>query len=129
LEETADSQVMVSGSLTRTDLPTLVMKAVRRFSFISGPAILFLALEVLDGFMTMWATNNGFVEVNPLVSMYSRTWLYPASKVAVTVLGIFLLLPLVERFSRYVRIGFILASVFVGVTVLSNVYEMGLSLA
>lgn len=85
-------------------------------------------MELLDGFLTMWATNNGFTEVNHLVMAISRTWFYPASKAATALLGAVLLLPAVKRFSGFVRIGFMLASLFVALVIVSDLYEVGVSL-
>lgn len=109
-------------------LSTIRQRSDENFSVIKGPAFLFMALEVIDGFLTMWATNNGFGELNPLAVMYSRTWLFPASKMATAILGAIALLPTAKRFSGFIRTGFMLASLFIAAVILSNLYEMGVSL-
>jgi len=117
----------ISGSIFQGSLFDLIQMAKRQFSVICGPAILFIVLELIDGILTMWATQNGFVEVNPLVSPYSQTWLCPASKVATAMLGSIVLLPAVRRHSRLIKAGFILASLFIAVIILSNLYEIVLA--
>lgn len=49
--------------------------------------IMFMGLESADGFLTMWATRNGFVEVNPLMMPIAHTWIMPLQKMAITVVN------------------------------------------
>lgn len=102
-----------------------IEKAEQAFASVQGPALLFITLELIDGFLTMWATNHGYLEVNRLVVSYSRLWLYPASKLFVTMVGILVLLPAVKNYPGYVRLGFILASIFLSLVVFSNLMQLG----
>ena len=45
-------------------------------------AATFIALEALDAGLTLWATNNGFQEGNPLLEPFAHTWAQPVVKVA-----------------------------------------------
>jgi hypothetical protein len=107
-------------------LAAMLQQVEKNFAAIKGPALLFTSLELVDGLMTMWATNNGFTETNHLVVSYAQTWLFPAFKLLTVVTGAVLLLPFVRKYPRYVRIGLILASVFMAAVLVSNLYEIGM---
>jgi len=44
-------------------------------------ATTFVALEVADSFLTMWAVNHGYTELNNLVAPIAHTWWMAAIKV------------------------------------------------
>jgi hypothetical protein len=108
-------------------LNALAQSIKRGFAAIKGLALLFILLEMADGLLTMWATNHGFTEVNSLVASYANSWLYPALKMFTVLAGTLVLLPEVKKYPRYVRFGLMAASVFIAVVLLSNLYEMGVS--
>lgn len=56
-------------------------------------AVLFLlALKAVDGFWTMWAVNNGYVEVNPIMAPIAHTlWEPIATILPTTIFGVFAL--------------------------------------
>ena len=45
-------------------------------------AIVFVALEAADGLVTLWGTNNGIPEANPLFVPFANTWFLPLVKIA-----------------------------------------------
>ena len=92
---------------------------------IKGPLVIFIALQLADGFLTTWAVRHGFFELNPLVSGYAGTLLFPAIKFAVSLCGVLLLLPLVNKHSRTVRAGLITASVFMAAILFTNFIAIG----
>jgi hypothetical protein len=67
-------------------------------------AIAFLILITTDGFLTFWATNNGYTEVNPLMTYLAHTVLYPISKVLIPVIGVAFVSFLINRFPKFVKV-------------------------
>jgi len=63
-------------------------------------ALVFLVLQATDAFLTLWATNNGFVEINPLMVRFASTWLLPVFKIVPAVAVLWGLPRLVNRFPR-----------------------------
>ena len=87
--------------------------------------ITFVALEAADGFLTMWATRNGFSEVNPLLDeRVTQTWLFPASKIIIAIIVTLAILPVAKRFSRPVNFAFGAASLFLAVVLVTDLCEM-----
>ena len=102
---------------------------VRRelFRSLIVPAFVFGVIEALDGLLTTWAVNNGFSEINPLSAGYAGSWLFPITKVLAVVAAAALLWPAVKKHPRLVKYGFVAVSVFVGFVVLTNLYEIAVS--
>lgn len=46
-------------------------------------ATIFIILEAADGLVTLWGTNHGIPEANPLFAPFAHTWLLPVVKIAV----------------------------------------------
>jgi len=89
--------------------------------------IAFVALQVADAFLTLWATNNGFQEVNPLMVSFAHTWAFPFMKIIPALVASWLLLKLNVRFPRtrpMTAAGFAMAVAFLGVVLISNVAEL-----
>ncbi len=87
-------------------------------------AIIFVALEAGDGFLTMWATRHGFTEVNPLAAPLAQTWLFPVWKIGGAILGLVILIPLAKRVPKLVKIGLASASIFLLAVISANLYEL-----
>ncbi len=45
-------------------------------------AATFVALEAADAFVTVYGTNHGFQEANPIFAPFAHTWALPVVKVA-----------------------------------------------
>lgn len=84
-------------------------------------AVIFMTLEAIDGFFTMWATNHGFVEINKLAEPVASTWFFPAWKIGAAILGIFILMPITRHFPGLVKFGLALVSSFLVVVLVSNI--------
>jgi len=133
-EERGYAQTWQSGGNCPGDPGTLgVARAfsLRRLFFddpwariAKGPVAAFITLEAFDGLLTMWAINHGFTETNPLTGWYADSWLFPTSKIAAAMLAAVILRPAAKRFPLLVSNGFVAASVFVGVIIMSNLYEV-----
>jgi hypothetical protein len=90
-------------------------------------ALLFLALETTDAFMTLWATSHGYQEINPLMAGITTTWLFPVIKIVPAIIAIYVLLHLSKysQFSRLIAVlGFLTANTFVGLVIASNIAEL-----
>lgn len=86
-----------------------------------------VGLQAADSAMTMWATNHGYTEVNPIVAPIADTWWLPPSKVlpallvGMVVVGVMGRIPMVPK---AINFGLAVASVFLAVVVASNVAEL-----
>lgn len=60
-------------------------------------AIAFIALEAVDAGVTLWATNHGYAEGNPLLASFAHTWAQPVVKMVVALLVVWLLSALWRR--------------------------------
>ena len=61
----------------------------------------FVAMQALDGGLTLWATNNGFIEVNRLYAPVAHQWLAPVLlKVLPAAAVAFVLYRLAQRYPR-----------------------------
>lgn len=87
-------------------------------------ALTLVSLQAADGFLTMWATNRGFTEANPLVAPIAQTWLFPTWKVGVTLLGILILVPLARRLPKAVKIGLGFASAVMVAVLIANLFTL-----
>lgn len=87
-------------------------------------ALTLVGLQAADGFLTMWATNNGFREVNPLAAPVAQTWLFPAWKIGAALLGVAILVPLARRLPKAVNRGLGFASLFMVAVLVSNLFAL-----
>jgi len=90
-------------------------------------AIAFVALEAADAFLTLWATNHGFQEVNPLMVPFAHTWLFPIMKIIPAMGAAWLLSKLNARFPRTRPVtvfGFGMAVAFLGFVLVGNLGEL-----
>ena len=87
-------------------------------------ALALVALEAADGFLTMWATNNGYQEVNSLVAPIAHTLWLPVVKVLPAIAVSFLMVRLGRRFSKSVAFGLSAASAFLVIVLVGNLLEL-----
>ncbi len=90
-------------------------------------AAMLMGLQVTDGFLTMWATNHGFIEANPLVAPIAQTWLFPSWKIGSVLLGMMILFPLARRSPKAVKLGLSFASAFMIAVLTANLFTLALS--
>ena len=90
-------------------------------------ALVFVIFEAADAFLTLWATNNGFLEVNPLMVPFAHTWVNPFIKIIPALVAIWLLSKLNARFPRTRPVtvfGLTAAVAFLGVVLVANLGEL-----
>lgn len=88
---------------------------IRRAS-VKKLAAMLMCLQVTDGLLTMWATNNGFREANSLMEPIAQTWMFPAWKIVSVLLGMVILFPLARRMPKAANLGLFFASaVMIGI--------------
>jgi len=87
-------------------------------------ALTLVALQVADSFLTMWATNHGYQEVNSIVAPIAHTWWLPVCKVLPAIGVSFLMIKLAHRFPKTVVFGLSGASVFLAIVLVANVLEL-----
>ncbi len=87
-------------------------------------ALALVALEAADGFLTMWATNHGYQEVNSWVAPIAHTWWLPVSKVLPAIAVSFLMVRLGRRFPKSVAFGLSAASAFLVIVLVGNLLEL-----
>jgi len=87
-------------------------------------ALAFVVLQVADSFLTMWATNHGYQEVNSIVAPIAHTWWLPVCKVLPAIGVSFLMLKLARRFPKTVAFGLSAASAFLAIVLVANVFEL-----
>ena len=63
-------------------------------------AISFVVLIAFDGFLTFWATNNGYVETNTLMFPFTRYSLFPIYKIITALVAVAIVSYLVRRFPK-----------------------------
>jgi len=83
-----------------------------------------VGLQVVDGLLTMWATNHGFAEVNPLMAPIANSWMLLAVKVIPTIVVVLALLPLTRRFGKVITGGLVAGIAFLGLVVGLNIIEL-----
>lgn len=89
--------------------------------------IVFVAAQAADAFLTLWAVNHGFEEVNPILAPIAGTWLSPLVKIVPAALVVWFLIRLGRRYPRtrlVSAVAFGAAIVFLGVVLVSNVAEL-----
>jgi hypothetical protein len=62
--------------------------------------IAFVGLQAADAFLTMWAVNHGFQEVNPFLAPIAGTWYSPIVKILPAALVAWGLARLGRRYPR-----------------------------
>ena len=94
-------------------------------------AIAFVTLEAADSFLTMWAVNHGYTELNILMAPIAHTWWMAAIKVLPVALVGWLLFWAVGRFPKswkvapkVVAFGLGAACAFLGIVLASNLGEL-----
>ena len=88
---------------------------------------LFVGLETIDAFLTLWAMQHGFTEVNPLMAPIAGTWLGPLVKIIPALAAAWLLLWVTRRWPRtrpVAGFGLIMASCFMAIIIGSNLLEV-----
>jgi len=89
--------------------------------------ITFVGFQAIDAFLTMWAVNHGFMELNPLLAPVAGTWVSPAAKVLPAVFAVWLLAKAADRWPRtrlVANAGLMMAVVFLGTVLVSNLCEL-----
>jgi len=89
--------------------------------------IALVTFEAADAFLTLWATNHGFQEVNPLMVPFAHTWAFPFMKIIPALAAIWLLSKLNARFPRtrpVTAFGLTAGIVFLGVVLTANLGEL-----
>ena len=94
---------------------------------IATLGIAFVAAQAADAFLTLWAVNHGFQEVNPLLAPIAGTWLSPLVKIVPAALVVWGLDRLGRRYPKtqpVTAFGLVAAVAFLGVVLVSNVAEL-----
>lgn len=89
--------------------------------------ILLVTLKAIDGFWTMWAVNNGYVEINPIMAPIAHTWLEPVATIIPTALFGILALWVSRKFPQISKIlfcGILVANVFMIGVLAANLREV-----
>lgn len=74
-----------------------------RLAFLFG---ILVTLKAIDGFWTLWATNHGYIELNPIMASIASTWWGPvATTLPLVVLGI-LVMGIIRRFPGITKVVF-----------------------
>jgi len=87
----------------------------------------FVGLEAADAFLTMWAVNNGFIEVNRLLAPVAGTWLSPAVKILPAAFAAWLLIKMTARWPKTktsANVGLAVTVAFMTIVVASNLLEL-----
>lgn len=94
---------------------------------IATLGIAFVAAEAADAFLTLWAVNHGFQEVNPILAPIAGTWASPLVKILPAALVVWALARLGRRYPKtqpVTAVGLVSAVAFLGVVLVSNVAEL-----
>jgi len=89
--------------------------------------IALVAAQAADAFLTLWAVNHGFEEVNPIMAPIAGTWLSPLVKIIPAALVVWGLARLGRRYPRtqpVTAVGLVAGVVFLGVVLVANLGEM-----
>ena len=100
------------------------MKKLTVFGVLAGGLV---AAQIADSFLTLWATNNGFVEINPIMAPIAHTWVSPVVKIIPALLAVWGIARLQRRFPyiiQPVRAGLVACIAFYTVILVSNVSEI-----
>jgi len=87
----------------------------------------FVAAQATDAFLTLWAVNHGFEEVNPVLAPIAGTWASPLVKILPAALVAWGLARLGRRYPKtqpVTAVGLVAAVAFYGVVLASNVAEL-----
>lgn len=91
-------------------------------------AIGFVAMQAVDGFLTMWATSTGqATEVNPLMAPIAHTWAGPAVKLIPAALAVWLVAKVARRYpvvKTPATVGLGAAVLFLVAVTVSNITEL-----
>ena len=90
-------------------------------------SVAFIGLQAADTFLTMWAVNHGFTEVNPLMAPIAGTWVSPVVKVVPAIIVAVGLAWLTRRWPRtrtVATVGLVTVVVFMIGILASNLLEM-----
>jgi len=88
---------------------------------------LFISLQAFDAFLTLWATNHGFQEINPVMASIADTWWIVAVKLVPAIIATWFLGRLASRYPivRRVTVGGLgAACIFLAVVLVSNIWEI-----
>ena len=100
------------------------MKPLTWFKLLAGALV---AAQIADSFLTLWATNNGFVEVNPLMAPIAHLWIMPVVKIVPALLVVWGISKLQQRFpvlGTPVSVGLVVCIAFYAAILVSNVSEI-----
>ena len=87
----------------------------------------FVGLQATDAFLTMWAVNHGFTEVNPIMAPIAGTWVSPVVKIVPAIIVGIVIARLTRRWPRIrnvASVGMGVAVVFMVGILTSNLLEM-----
>ncbi len=100
------------------------MKPLTVFKVLAGGLV---AAQIADSFLTLWATNNGFVEVNPLMAPIVHLWTMPVIKIIPALLVVWGISKLQRRFpaiGKPISVGLVVCIAFYAAILVSNVSEI-----
>ena len=89
--------------------------------------ITFIAAQAVDSFLTLWATNNGYTEVNEILAPIAHTWLSPVVKILPAVVAVWVIGKLVKRYPKArvpANIGLVACIAFYAMVTVSNLGEL-----
>ena len=90
-------------------------------------AYLFISLQAVDAFLTLWATNHGFQEVNPVMMSIADSWWIVVVKLVPAIMVTAFLARLAYRHQLVRRVtvaGLGAACTFLAVVLVSNIMEI-----
>jgi len=100
------------------------MKPLTLFKGLAGGLV---AMQIIDSFLTLWATNNGFVEVNPLMAPIAHLWAMPVVKIVPVLLAVWGIAKLQQRFpviGKPVSVGLVSCIAFYAAVLITNISEI-----
>jgi len=100
------------------------MKLLTMFKVLAGGLV---AAQIADSFLTLWATNNGFVEVNPLMAPIAHLWAMPVVKIVPALLVVWGIAKIQKRFPIIVKpvsVGLVACIAFYAAVIVSNISEI-----
>lgn len=87
----------------------------------------FLAAQAVDSFLTLWATNNGYTEVNSVMAPIAHTWLNPVVKLVPAAIAVWGIGKLTRHYPKArvpANIGLFGCIAFYAMVTISNVGEI-----
>ncbi len=85
-------------------------------------------MQAVDGYLTFWAVNNGFIEVNPIYRLVAGDWyaplLYKILPTALAVIGLSLLVKHYPSTNFALATGLVMAIGFYLYITVSNISEI-----